>query len=124
MMDKTTLKKVKVVPKKHRFVSDILPNNGRITEETTKNLNPKEIVRCMQYANCYEGDTLLTPQNYLDDPTEALLPDPTPAKPSAPTGDSSSSSTGTVTPSESQKTENVVAGQTQAAKETDKKAVK
>ena len=123
MMDKTTLKKVKVVPKKHRFVSDILPNNGRITEETTKNLNPKEIVRCMQYANCFEGDTLLTPQNYLDDPTEELLPDPKPSE-SAPAGGSSGSGS-TSSTTETEKKENVVAGPaTQEAKDTDKKAVK
>ena len=74
MMDKTTLKKVKVIPKKHRFVGDILPNNCRITEETEKNLNPKEIIRAMQFADCFEGTKLLTPENYLEDPTEELLP--------------------------------------------------
>lgn len=87
MMDKTTLKKVKVIPKKHRFVGDILPNNGRITEETEKNLNPKEIIRAMQFADCFEGTKLLTPANYLEDPTEELLPTtpvgPGPSGPSA-----------------------------------------
>lgn len=82
MMDKNTLKKVKVIPKKHRFVGDILPNNGRITEETEKNLNPKEIIRAMQFADCFEGTKLLTPANYLEDPTEELLPT-TSAGPSA-----------------------------------------
>lgn len=82
MMDKTTLKKVKVIPKKHRFVGDILPNNDRITEETEKNLNPKEIIRAMQFADCFEGTKLLTPENYLEDPTEELLPT-TSAGPSA-----------------------------------------
>ena len=82
MMDKTTLKKVKVIPKKHRFVGDILPNNDRITEKTEKNLNPKEIIRAMQFADCFEGTKLLTPANYLEDPTEELLPT-TSAGPSA-----------------------------------------
>lgn len=82
MMDKTTLKKVKIIPKKHRFVGDILPNNDRITEETEKNLNPKEIIRAMQFADCFEGTKLLTPANYLEDPTEELLPT-TSAGPSA-----------------------------------------
>lgn len=82
MMDKTTLKKVKVIPKKHRFVGDILPNNDRITKETEKNLNPKEIIRAMQFADCFEGTKLLTPENYLEDPTEELLPT-TSAGPSA-----------------------------------------
>lgn len=122
MMDKTTLKKVKVVPKKHRFVGDILPNNGRITETTEKNLNPKEIIRAMQFADCFEGETLLTPQNYLDDPTEALIEDP---KPSKPEGSDSPSSGSSSTPSQTEdqkKQENVVAGgsATQAAKDTGK----
>ena len=82
MMDKTTLKKVKVIPKKHRSVGDILTNNDRITEETEKNLNPKEIIRAMQFADCFEGTKLLTPANYLEDPTEELLPT-TSAGPSA-----------------------------------------
>ena len=119
MMDKTTLKKVKVVPKKHRFVGDILPNNGRITETTEKNLNPKEIIRAMQFADCFEGTKLLTPQNYLDDPTEALIEDPKPSKPSG----SDSSDTGSPKQDEDEKSQtegNVVAGATQSAKDTGK----
>ena len=107
MMDKTTLKKVKVIPKKHRFVGDILPNNGRITEETEKNLNPKEIIRAMQFADCFEGTKLLTPMNYLEDPTEELLPTtpvgPGPAGPSAGGGDHTGEE-------ENTSDENVVAG--------------
>lgn len=113
MMDKTTLKKVKVIPKKHRFVGDILPNNGRITEETEKNLNPKEIIRAMQFADCFEGTKLLTPMNYLEDPTEELLPTtpvgPGPAGPS--TGDDhKNDQTHTGSEEENTSDENVVAG--------------
>lgn len=120
MMDKTTLKKVKVVPKKHRFVGDILPNNGRITETTEKNLNPKEIIRAMQFADCFEGTTLLTPQNYLDDPTEALIEDP---KPSTKPGGSDSGSSTSPKQDEDEKSQtegNVVAGATQSTKDTGK----
>ena len=115
MMDKTTLKKVKVVPKKHRFVGDILPNNGRIVEETEKNLNPKEIIRAMQFADCFEGTKLLTPMNYLEDPTEELLPTtpvgPGPAGPSG-GGDHATDPGHTDHTSEEENTtdENVVAG--------------
>lgn len=111
MMDKTTLKKVKVIPKKHRFVGDILPNNGRITEETEKNLNPKEIIRAMQFADCFEGTKLLTPTNYLEDPTEELLPTtpvgPGPAGPSTGDGDHNTDHTGE---EDNTTDENVVAG--------------
>lgn len=110
MMDKNTLKKVKVIPKKHRFVGDILPNNDRITEETEKNLNPKEIIRAMQFADCFEGTKLLTPANYLEDPTEELLPT-TSAGPSA--GEDHNTDPGHtdhVGEEESTTDENVVAG--------------
>lgn len=112
MMDKTTLKKVKVIPKKHRFVGDILPNNDRITEETEKNLNPKEIIRAMQFADCFEGTKLLTPANYLEDPTEELLPTtpvgPGPAGPS--TGGEHNTDPGHTSEEENTTDENVVAG--------------
>lgn len=112
MMDKTTLKKVKVIPKKHRFVGDILPNNDRITEETEKNLNPKEIIRAMQFADCFEGTKLLTPANYLEDPTEELLPTtpvgPGPAGPSA--GEDHNTDPGHTSEEENTTDENVVAG--------------
>jgi len=117
MMDATTLKKVKVVPKEPRFISDLLPNNGRIIEETTRNMNAREIVRCMQFADCFEGDTLLTPENFMDDPTEKLLEDPKPSNP-----DSSGSGSSTSNPSDNadQKKENVVAGATQSMKKAEK----
>lgn len=112
MMDKTTLKKVKIIPKKHRFVGDILPNNDRITEETEKNLNPKEIIRAMQFADCFEGTKLLTPANYLEDPTEELLPTtpvgPGPAGPS--TGGDHNTDPGHTSEEENTTDENVVAG--------------
>ena len=107
MMDDTTLKKVKVVPRGPRFISDLLPNNGRIVAETTKNMNAREIVRCMQFADCYEGSTLLTPENFMADPTEKLLEDP---KPAAPPSKPEGNDTDHTNSDDQSKQENVIAG--------------
>lgn len=55
---------VRIIPKKNRFIPDILPNNGRIYDETVMELNPKEILRCLTDADVYE---------ILEDGTEKLI---------------------------------------------------
>ena len=60
-MNNTETKTVKIVPKQPRFISDILNLPDRIDEEMELELNVREIVRCMQYADVYENDVLLTP---------------------------------------------------------------
>lgn len=64
MMNNTDTKTVRIIPKQPRFISDILKLPARIDEEITIKLNAREIVRCMQYADVYEGDTLLNPLNF------------------------------------------------------------
>ncbi len=82
-MNATETKTVKVVPKKYRSVTDV--EKKRIFEEKTLDLNKKEIYRCMQTANVYEGDTLLNGTNYNKD----LSTLPKPPKPSGPSGEDS-----------------------------------
>lgn len=57
-------RKVKIIPKKNRFIPDILPNNGRIYDETVMELNQKEILRCLSDADVYE---------ILEDGSEVLI---------------------------------------------------
>lgn len=67
MMTNTETKKVKIIPKQPRFISDILQLPARIDEEMQLELNVREIIRCMQFADVYdEEDTLLTPENFAD----------------------------------------------------------
>lgn len=67
MMTNTETKKVKIIPKQPRFISDILQLPARIDEEMQLELNVREIIRCMQFADIYdEEDTLLTPENFAD----------------------------------------------------------
>lgn len=67
MMTNTETKKVKIIPKQPRFISDILKLPARIDEEMQLELNVREIIRCMQFADVYdEEDTLLTPENFTD----------------------------------------------------------
>lgn len=67
MMTNTETKKVKIIPKQPRFISDILHLPARIDEEMQLELNVREIIRCMQFADVYdEEDTLLTPENFAD----------------------------------------------------------
>lgn len=67
MMTNTETKKVKIIPKQPRFISDILQLPARIDEEMQLDLNVREIIRCMQFADVYdEEDTLLTPENFAD----------------------------------------------------------
>ena len=67
MMTNTETKKVKIIPKQPRFISDILQLPARIDEEIQLELNVREIIRCMQFADVYdEEDTLLTPENFAD----------------------------------------------------------
>lgn len=67
MMTNTETKKVKIIPKQPRFISDILKLPARIDEEMQLELNVREITRCMQFADVYdEEDTLLTPENFAD----------------------------------------------------------
>ena len=42
-----------IVPLPGRSISGILPNNKRITEETTMCLNKREILKCMKQASVY-----------------------------------------------------------------------
>ena len=63
-MNPTDVKKVRIVPREPRFISDILKLPKRIDSEIELDLNVKEIIRCMQYADVYEGDTILTPENF------------------------------------------------------------
>ena len=63
-MNPTDVKKVRIVPREPRFISDILKSPKRIDSEIELDLNVKEIIRCMQYADVYEGDTILTPENF------------------------------------------------------------
>ena len=63
-MNPTDIKKVRIVPREPRFVSDILKLPKRIDSEIELDLNVKEIIRCMKYADVYEGDTILTPENF------------------------------------------------------------
>lgn len=57
-------RKVRIIPKKNRFIPDLLPNNGRIYDETVMELNQKEILRCLSDADVYE---------ILEDGTERLI---------------------------------------------------
>ena len=67
MMTNIETKKVKIIPKQPRFISDILKLPARIDEEMQLELNVREIIRCMQFADVYdEEDTLLTPENFAD----------------------------------------------------------
>lgn len=70
-MNNTETKKVRIVPKQPRFISDILDLPERIDEEIELELNIREIIRCMQYADIYEEDKLLTP---FDIGGEQLIP--------------------------------------------------
>ena len=63
-MNPTDVKKVRIVPRESRFISDILKLPKRIDSEIELDLNVKEIIRWMQYADVYEGDTILTPENF------------------------------------------------------------
>lgn len=87
-MNNTETKLVKIIPKQPRFISDILKLPARIDEEIQIELNIREIVRCMQYADIYdENDKPLTPidivklSNQLleeeknDEPSEDIEPD-------------------------------------------------
>ena len=61
-MNNTETKLVKIIPKQPRFISDILKLPARIDEEIQIELNIREIVRCMQYADIYdENDKPITP---------------------------------------------------------------
>lgn len=67
MMTNTETKKVKIIPKQPRFISDILQLPARIDEEMELELNVREIVRCMQFGNVFdEEDNLLTPENFAN----------------------------------------------------------
>lgn len=62
-------KKCKIIPKKNRFVPDLLIANKRIVSETTMEINKAEIRRAMSFADVFMiGDdgteTLLTPKNF------------------------------------------------------------
>lgn len=62
-------KKCRIVPKKNRFVPDLLLHNQRIETETTMEINKAEIIRAMSLADVYmvndDGtETLLTPKNF------------------------------------------------------------
>ena len=66
-MNPTDIKRVKIIPKQPRFISDILKFPTRIDSEIELDLNIKEIIRCMQFADVFEGDVLLTPENFNTD---------------------------------------------------------
>lgn len=76
-MESNDTKNCRIVPKKYNYIPDLLLQNKRIEEETTMDLNPKEIQRAMMFADVYAqddggGETLLTPLNfYLKDEEEA-----------------------------------------------------
>lgn len=81
MMTNTETKTVRIVPKCPKYISDILQLPERIDEEMTLELNVKEIVRCMQYADLYDEDNnLLTPENFNESKEEVVdepeVPDP------------------------------------------------
>lgn len=42
-----------IIPSKGREISGILPNNKRISEETTMCLNKREILKCMKNGSVY-----------------------------------------------------------------------
>lgn len=63
-------KKCRIVPKKNRFVPDLLLHNQRIEEETTMEINKAEIARAMSLADVYAvgedgSEVLLTPFNFF-----------------------------------------------------------
>ena len=66
-MNPTDIKRVKIIPKRPRFISGILKFPARIDSEIELDLNVKEIIRCMQFADVFEGDVLLTPENFNAD---------------------------------------------------------
>lgn len=68
-MESNDTKTCRIVPKKYNYIPDLLLQNKRIEEETTMDLNPKEIQRAMMLADVYAQDdsgeeTLLTPLNF------------------------------------------------------------
>lgn len=70
-MARNETKKCRIVPKKNRFVPDLLLHNQRIEEETTMEINKAEITRAMSLADVFmvneDGtETLLTPENFYD----------------------------------------------------------
>ena len=67
MMTNTETKKVKIIPKQPRFISDILKLQARIDEQMELELNVREIVRCMQFGNVFdEEDNLITHVNFAN----------------------------------------------------------
>ena len=58
-MTNTETKKVKIIPKQPRFISDILQLPARIDEEMQLELNVREIIRCMQFADVYDEETMM-----------------------------------------------------------------
>ena len=71
MMTNTETKKVKIIPKQPRFISDILQLPARIDEEMKLELNVREIVRCMQFGNVFDEEgNLLTPENFAEQSKE------------------------------------------------------
>lgn len=81
MMTNTETKTVRIVPKYPKYISDILQLPERIDEEMTLELNVKEIVRCMQYADLYDEDNnLLTPENF-NESKEEVVDEPAPEPP-------------------------------------------
>lgn len=71
-MTNTETKLVKIVPKQPRFISDILELPARIDEEIELELNIREIIRCMQYADVYdENGVVLTPFDIMEVPVQS-----------------------------------------------------
>ena len=68
IMSNTDTKKVKVTPGNLQSIPDILPQNKRIEEEVTMELNPSEIKRCMSFGTVKEvkstGEVNLDPMNF------------------------------------------------------------
>lgn len=69
VMDVNETKKCRIVPKKNRFVPDLLLQNQRIEKEVVMEINKAEISRAMSLADVYmigedKSETLLTPKNF------------------------------------------------------------
>ena len=77
-MTEVTTKVCKVYPRNGlQYISDILPNRGRIELPAKIEMNSAEVRRCMSFADVYEvikkGDVLLTIENYLEDNADATV---------------------------------------------------
>jgi len=72
----TATKKVRIIPKFDIGVPDILPD--RIHEEIVLELNRKEVIRALNYADVYEvlednSEILLDKENFNDDNSDEAL---------------------------------------------------